>query len=121
MTEIYQSLIVRAKKKKRVNALIDTGATTTYIRPDIAKTIGAEKMNKIRVELGEKGKFMEGWETFFGINVRKISEGTKGIISNITEELVVGADFLQKRNVVLDFKTHKMKIKRLSIRKMPRL
>ena len=120
MTEIYQSLIIREKHKLRVNALIDTGATTTYIRPDIARKIGTEKLKKVKVTLAD-GKEIIGWETSFLIEVYGISDGIKGTITNIDEPLIIGVDFLQRRNIILNFKTHKMKIKRLSIRKGYRL
>ena len=120
MSEIYQSLIIREKRSKRINALIDTGASVTYIRPDIAKDIGTEKLRPIKIKVAD-GRIIKGWETSFIIQVRGMSEATIGIITNITDQVIIGVDFLQKRNVMLDFKKDKMKIKRLSSRRMARL
>jgi len=119
--ELYQSLVIEGRRKKRIRALIDTGATRTYVRPDVAKQIGIVLKGKDAIELGEKGKTMIVRYGWFNIIIRNISMPVEGVVCDIRPQLVIGVDVLQRRNVTLDFEKHRIKtgkIKRMKIKRL---
>ena len=108
---IYQSVIVETIKPKRVLALIDTGAKSTYINTDVAKEIGARKIRETTTRLAN-GQKIEAWYTMFIVKVRGITDAVEGIIADIEDDVIIGVDFLQKKNVVLDFEKDRMGVKK---------
>ncbi len=103
--------IIGTKGEKIVNALIDTGASTTFIREDLADKIGAiKRKTSSEVDIGN-GTKMDAVDGAALIEVRKCLVGTAGkIVKNCPEQLVIGVDFLQRFKANIDLKNDKLKV-----------
>lgn len=107
-------------RKRSLDALFDTGSTKSFIRADVAKGLGPN------VELPEPKKFE------MARGVLKVREGLVAdvaigrhrlthlflVVDGLTEELIIGADFLQewhirleprRRRIILDPKALRLK------------
>lgn len=105
MSLIYKQLWIRgAKDRRKVLALFDTGASESFIRPDIAYGIGVSLKLRMpfRVEFGRgTARVEEQVEAVITIDGFRI-RWSYSLIPKITEELVIGTDFLQRYRIKLD-------------------
>lgn len=105
--------VIGMKKLEKVDALIDTGASTSYLRKDLADEIGAFVLpNKTLTKVGD-GRLIEGFEGSAGIVIRNcpLRLLSINIIKECTEKLVLGADFLQEHKANVDLENDKLIIK----------
>ena len=103
-----------SKKAKEIDALIDTGASASYLRKDLADEIGAmifpDSETKTRIGDGRKIKGVEGAAVIIIRNC-PMKPSSINIIENCPEELVLGADFLQEHKANINMEDDKLKIK----------
>lgn len=102
---IYKKLWVRGTKARRqALVLFDTGASDCFIRSDIAHTIGtpAKLLVPRRFEMGRGAvRVREEIEAIVTINGFRLYWHYL-LISNLTEEVIIGADFFQRWKIKLD-------------------
>lgn len=105
MSLIYRQLWIRgAKGRRKVLALFDTGASESFIRSDVAYHIGVplKLLMPFRVEFGRGAarvkEQVEAVITIDGFRIR----WSYSLIPKMTEELVIGTDFLQRYRIKLD-------------------
>lgn len=102
--------LVGPKGALALNALMDTGASESFIRPEKAKRISPfTKLDKpFTVELG-KGTveirevihasiYLNGYRMHWSLNV----------FPSLTEEVILGADFFQRYKIKLDPESEKV-------------
>jgi len=107
MGDITQSLLIRFRRKKRVKALFDSGAQTSFIREDIAKHIGAVSLDKVYYTLPD-GSRAKGKLTNFFVQIQNKYSSINAIITpHIKEQLIIGSDFMQDNNLILDLAKEK--------------
>ena len=103
---IYKDLVVRGSHgRMKLRVLLDSGASSSFIRSDIAQA------------LGEVARLPRAFRVIFGEGRTRVSEqipleiamegesvlATPYLLPKLSEELILGADFLQRYKVVLDF------------------
>lgn len=113
MSRIKESVtIIGAKGTKDIKALIDTGASTTHIREDLADEVGAIKVPiNGTTELGD-GTEIPTTRGFAGITINGCTVGVMGkLAKKLSRELIIGADFLQNVNAKVDLENDKLIIK----------
>ena len=119
---IYKTIKVSGNKgSKEVKALFDSGASESFIRADIAKEIASPTKlpNPKTFEMGRGSlkvtRAMIGDVQLNGANLF----ATLLIVPNLTEELILGADFFQRwkirlnpenEEVILDQEALKLKL-----------
>ena len=98
---------------KSVLALIDSGAETSFILESLAKKLGMKKGKRVKVYLGD-GTRRYGYEVVGLITIDKQRLPIKLVaVKNLGgDKLVIGADFLQLMDYIIDFKGDKIKIKK---------
>ncbi len=102
---ITKRLILHGPRRKRsVEALFDTGSSKSFIRGDIAQGLGQN------VELPEPRKFemargtlavREGLVADVAIGRHRLFH-TFLVVDGLTEEVIIGADFLQEWHIRLE-------------------
>lgn len=108
MGEIRQSLKIRGMKgEKRVDALFDSGATTNYLRTDIAKMIGAFNLGDVEYEVAD-GRVLKGYMSSILVFIRNRFSETPVIVTDTQEALILGQTFLQENRIILNFKRDKI-------------
>lgn len=110
MGEKKQSLIIIGKKEIRVDALLDSGANTSYIDVSLAKKLGLQsfKNHKEKVFLGD-GSSVYGYKVIFEVKIQNRVKPIKAIAINVPEQLVIGHDFMQDNDVIIDYVNEKIK------------
>jgi len=102
---IYQQLPIQGnKRKRRVEALFDSGASECFIRDNLARTIGRSmRLSQPKwVELGRgRLKVSEAIEATITINGYRL-HWYFVLIPQLTEEVIIGADFFQRWKIKLD-------------------
>ena len=95
-----------------VNAMIDSGAETSVIDEKLAKKIGLVKEKLVQCET-VNGSTFTGYSSSMLVRqeLGNVSVNVV-IVKNLKEKLILGADFLQEKNVILDFKKEIFQIKR---------
>lgn len=118
MGEIYQSLKIRGKKTIRLNALIDTGATVSVIKEKHAKRAQLPRTRSTYVFFGGTIK-VPATEAVMFVRIRDGEVPASVCIVKdkaIDENLVLGMDFLQNEDVVIDYRIDKVRM----LRKRPK-
>ena len=111
MREIIHSIVVSALRRERVNALFDSGATTTYVRKDLADRIGMGYERKVNTFLAD-GTPIVGIFSKINIHIRGTMLPTNAVIVNkLDRQIIVGVDFLQSTKSFLDFSSDKLVLK----------
>ena len=110
MGEISQSIEVgNYGNWVRIKAIIDTGAETSFISLKLAKKISAPKYKKISTVLAD-GSVVGGY--FSQINAKiqnRIGLVDVIVVENLDGELLLGQDWMQKNEVIIDMSTDKFK------------
>jgi len=118
MGEIKQSVVVvGVKKSQRVLALMDSGASTSYIDIKFATKLGIPIYNNYHIITLGNGDKIRGYESYFPIIVRGRKKPISAIVIPVPEKLVLGHDFMQDNDIILDFNKEKFKFSN----KIPRI
>jgi predicted aspartyl protease len=117
---IWQEFMVIAQREKKIRALIDTGATTSVIRADIARKLGAsfnepfslqhsdgtiEKSMRVGLRIKQRGRVLDIYPV---------------VSKHVKEPLLIGVDFLQMYHGYIDMTTEKLRLNEYAP-KMPRM
>lgn len=110
MGEISQNLKIQGLKgEERVNALFDSGATTSYIKKSIAKKIGLANLGDIEFEVAN-GQIMQGYLSSILVYIKNRFAETQVIVSpKLSEQLILGQNFMQQNDIILNFKHDKIR------------
>ncbi|MBI3097044.1 MAG: retroviral-like aspartic protease [Planctomycetes bacterium] len=111
-------LVIGHKGRTRVEALFDTGASHSMLREDIAPRLGVPE------ELPEPTRFHAAVGTFEarkGLFVDVVIGGKRlvtgvTIVPDLTEELILGDDFLQRWHIRLDPRRREVSLDRKALR-----
>lgn len=108
MGKIFETFTLEVVRKKKVRALIDSGADYCLIRPDIAEYIGAELTGEhIDGEvIGDKKLRLP----IVGLRIIRRDKyiTTKAAVAKIHEPFIIGNTFLQDNAYRLDFSRDKI-------------
>ncbi|HIC92186.1 MAG TPA: hypothetical protein EYP21_09045 [Syntrophaceae bacterium] len=108
---IYKEMELRGPKGgRRFKALMDTGASESFIRATEARLIARpfKMAEPITLELG-KGKIKADRIIFANVQLDGYRlHWTFIVISGLSEEVIVGADFFQRWKIKLDPETEKV-------------
>ncbi|MBI2987419.1 MAG: retroviral-like aspartic protease [Deltaproteobacteria bacterium] len=112
MGVIRKSLqLVGRRKKADVECLLDTGASSSFIRPDLVRALGlstADLPKPARIQLG-KGSTQVSQIAAITIRLNGATlADTAYVMPGLTEEYVLGAEFLQRYDIRLDPKRHRL-------------
>lgn len=97
----------RGYNKKRVKALFDTGAESSFIKFDLAKKLNL--IGKRKVSVYSAGYYEEvGKEVYTAIVVDRRKFPVRLIIIKKVkgDSLILGVDFLQNAHIKIDYKKH---------------
>jgi len=110
MGEMKQSLTIIGNKNVRVNALLDSGASTSYIDINLAKNLGYKifKNRKHTITLGD-GSTIVGYDVPIVIKVRGRIKPLMTVAIPVPEKLVLGHDFMQNNDIIIDYTKEKFK------------
>lgn len=102
---IYKRISVRGNKSRRMlRVLMDTGASHTVIRADIARKLAtpAPLARAIPARFARgSGRIRETVNVSLRINGQEVFTPAL-VLEGLTEELVIGAEFFQRYKIVLD-------------------
>jgi len=108
MGEIRKRIrIQKGKKNIIINALVDTGSTTSAINTKLAKRLGMESYG---LRLGEAidGRVVKGRLSIAMVRIGRNTIPTKFIIlDKLPDKVVLGQDFFQDHDIKFDFKNDK--------------
>ena len=111
MGEIIHSIRIKGLRIKRVNALFDSGASTTFIRSDLADEIGLPKYREVSTYLADR-RGSKGILSEIVILINNMSVPTRAIISdNLDRQVIIGADFMQTTKAFLDFSSDRLRFR----------
>ena len=98
------SLIGR-RGEKRVECLFDTGASSSFIRPELVSILGlptTDLVKPLRIRLG-KGSAKVSRLTAVMIRLNRATlADTAYVLPGLTEEYVLGSEFLERYDIRLD-------------------
>ena len=89
MGEIYQSVVLSGKKDIRVDALMDSGASTTYIKDSLVDRLGYTRVGKERIMLGN-GKYITGHLVPIVLKVRGRVKAVTAVAIDMPEKSYFG-------------------------------
>ena len=97
---IYKIVTLKAKKKRKIKAQIDTGADFCYISSALANYIGAMGYGEtMDYEVGD-GRKVKGNIVFFTITIDgKPLTGSAVVIKKRKMEFIIGVKFLQVNSI----------------------
>lgn len=102
---IYKQVLVKGNKGERtLRVLMDTGASSTVIRADIAHNLGtpAPLARTILAEFASgRGEVKEMVSLSLQIDGHEVVTPAL-LLENLSEELLIGAEFFQRYKVLLD-------------------
>jgi predicted aspartyl protease len=105
MDLIYKQVLVKGNKDERIlRVLMDTGASSTVVRADIAHKLGtpAPLARTILAEFASgRGEVREMVSLSLQIDGHEVVT-TALLLDDLSEELLIGAEFFQRYKVVLD-------------------
>jgi len=105
MSLIYKKLAVKGNKATRtLRVLMDTGASHTVIRADIARKLAtpAPLARTMDASFAKgRGKIKETVNLSLQINGQAVFTSAF-VLENLSEELIIGSEFFQRYKVVLD-------------------
>ena len=118
MGEIYQSLRIRWKRTIRIEAFIDTGADTSIIKEKYANQAGLPKIRNSYVFFGGTIRVPSIKSAMFVLVGKRETISPVEIVKNhvIDKNLILGQDFLQNKDVVIDYRIDKIRL----LRKKPK-
>ena len=112
MGVIRKSLpLVGRRGKKEVECLFDGGASSSFIRPDLARKLGLPTTNLLRPLRIRLGKGSTQVSKLAAVIVRlngATLADTAYVMPGLTEEYVLGAEFLERYDIRLDPKRRRL-------------
>ncbi len=105
---LYENLLFKGlRDSQQLNALFDSGATLSCIRPDLAEKLGIPQdlPDPILLQTAETENFMRVTQAIyldFHLNDLRLFD-TFLLVPNISEEIIIGASTMQKWRIKLDF------------------
>jgi predicted aspartyl protease len=110
MGEKKQSLTIIGRYNIRVDALLDSGASTSYIDINLAKKLGYPifENKKYKVTLGD-GSEIYGYKVAIVIKIRNRIKPIMAIAIPVPEKLVIGHDFMQDNDIIIDYQKEKIR------------
>lgn len=105
---LYENLLFKGlRDSQQLNALFDSGATLSCIRPDLAEKLGIPQdlPDPILLQTAETENFMRVTQAIyldFHLNGLRLFD-TFLLVPNISEEIIIGASTMQKWRIKLDF------------------
>ena len=99
------------KQKSEVACLIDTGASTSFVRPDVVRRLGLPKhklLKPLRIRLG-KGETRVAQLATATIRINGTTLADPAfVLPGLTEEYVIGVEFLERYQIGLDPKSGRL-------------
>jgi predicted aspartyl protease len=111
MSEKKQSLtIIAPKKDYRVDALLDSGASTSFIDIELAKELGIPLFERFKEKVTlANGQEVIAYEVTFQIKIGRRVKSINALATETDDKFVIGHDFMQDDNIILDFRNEKIK------------
>lgn len=113
MGKIWKYLIISAMRTRRVHALIDTGAATSVIKPNIAQSIGLFKSFSTYLILPNQQKYRADVGSI-RVVIQNRWVNTDAAVFPIKEQLILGRDFLQSNKAFIDMTKDTIKFNRFA-------
>ena len=111
MGEIIHSIRVKGLEIKRVDALFDSGASTTFIRSDLADEIKLPKYQEVSTYLADR-RGSRGILTDVTILINSMVIPTRAIIvDELDRQILIGVDFMQLTKSFLDFSSDRLRFR----------
>ncbi len=106
-------MLIAWNSRRRVNALFDSGSSASLVREDIARDFGAlDELQEPKKFEGAAGTFRVEWEAHFKFTYRCEPRPVSAyVVPSLTEELILGADIMQKLGIVLDLPRHRVRVR----------
>jgi len=103
--------LVGRRQKRQVECLFDTGASSSFIRPELARTLGLPTLNllrPLRIRLG-KGTTRVSQLAAVMIRLNGVTLADAAyVMPDLTEEYVLGVEFLERYDIRLDPKRRRL-------------
>ena len=115
MGTIYQQVLVLGTKgKKKVKALVDSGAETSFITKKLAEHLGIIGIVNTNAYLGDGSKISNAKMASCLISIKGLNFSLSVVIVDDLgkDDLVIGVDFLQEHDYILLFKNDSLKFKK---------
>ena len=98
------------KGRVQVNALFDTGSTDSLVREDLAGKIGPfSELEEPKTFHAIRDTFKVREAIFAGLKIGRHKMGVApAIVAGLTEELIIGTDVMQRYNIKLEPKRHRI-------------
>jgi len=111
MGEIRQSVTIQGMKgSARVNALLDSGAQVSILKYSIASKIELTATPYIKI-IASDGDVELGYPLQLFVKIHnRLSKVNVIVIKKISDDLILGQDYLQMNHVILDFNNDKIKL-----------
>jgi len=106
MGVIRKKLPVMGRRgKKQVECLFDSGASSSFVRPELVRALGLPTLGllkPIRIRLGKGStRVLKRAEVRIGLNGITLPD-TAYVLPGLSEEFVIGAEFLERYEIRLD-------------------
>jgi len=103
--------LIGPRREKQADCLFDTGASRSFIRPEVVRSLGlskAELPRPLRIRLG-KGSTRVSQLTAVMIRLNGATlADTAYVMPGLTEDYVLGAEFLEVYGIRLDPKRRRL-------------
>ena len=103
--------LIGQHRQRKVVCLFDTGAPSSFIRPELVGTLGISTANlpkPVRIRLGKGStEVSEIAAVMIRLNGTTLAD-TAYVMPGLTEQYVLGAEFLQRYDIRLDPKRHRL-------------
>lgn len=111
MAEKRQSLtIISPKREYRVNALLDSGASTSFIDIKLSKMLGITLSERFKETVFlANGQEEIAYPVVFTIKIGRRIKPIRALATKVDDKFVIGHDFMQDNDVLLDFSKEKIK------------
>ena len=112
MGVIRKSLqLIGRRRKTEVECLFDTGASSSFVSPELVRTLGLPKTNLVRPLRIRLGKGSTQVSQIAAVTIRlngAILADSPYVMPGLTEEYVLGAEFLERYDIRLDPKRRRL-------------
>lgn len=103
--------LIGPRRRRQVECLFDTGASSSFIRPELALTLGlsvASLPKPLRFRLGKRSAQVSRLAALMlRINDVTLADAAY-VMPSLTEEYVVGVEFLERYGIRLDPKRRRL-------------
>lgn len=103
--------LIGPRRKKQADCLFDTGASRSFIRPELVRSLGlskAELPRPLRIRLGKGStRVSQVVAVMIRLNGATLAD-TAYVMPGLTEDYVLGAEFLEVYGIRLDPKRRRL-------------